>query len=83
MMEQMAGLSKTESGGGGYLVLSQQVAVVMAAWIHASARKGGDTWIPKYQRSLFFASGRGATKPPGWWGFRHMPLDPRGWSLAF
>ena len=44
---------------------SQQAAEVTAAWIHASARRWGETWIPKYQRSLFFAFRRGAAKTAG------------------
>ena len=44
---------------------SQQAAGVTAAWIHSSARRWSETWIPKYQRSLFFAHCWGAAKTPG------------------
>ena len=77
MPVQITGLSEMESRGGGYL------AGVTAAWIHASARRWGETWIPKYHRSLFFARHRGAVKTPGGGGFGHVPLDPKGSSLAY
>ena len=77
VMEQMAGLSKTESGSG-LFGSSQQAAGVTAAWIHASARRWGETWIRKYQRSLFFARCRGRQKPLGDGGLRACALKPKG-----
>ena len=57
---------------------SQQAAGVTAAWIHASDRRLGETWIPKYQRSLFFARRKGRQKPLGW------PLRAcGGWRLEY
>ena len=31
----------------------------------------------------YFLNAIGGGKTPGGGGFRHVPLDPKGWSLAF
>ena len=54
-----------------------------AAWVNASARRWGETWIPKYQRPLCFARRREGGKIPGGGGFGHVPLDPKGVEFGF
>ena len=54
MLEQMAELAyQKRSQEVGAIGFGQQAAGVTAAWIHASARRWDETWIPKYQRFLF------------------------------
>ena len=54
VLEQMVGLSLHESGGGGYLVLSRQVARTTTTWAHASARRWGETWVRSIKILWFF-----------------------------
>ena len=61
----------------------QKAAGVTAAWIHASARRWGETWIPKYQRSLLFARHKGSAKNSwGWEGCTTYAVDPGRSSLG-
>ena len=62
---------------------SQQAAGVTAAWIHASVRRWGETWIPKYERSLFLACRRGAAEAPGGGGLWACALRPKGVEFGF
>ena len=62
---------------------SQQAAGVTAAWIHASARRWGETWIPKYQRSLFLHAIGGWQKPLGGGGLWACAFRPKGVEFGF
>ena len=55
VLEQMVDLSVHESGGGGYLVLSRQVARAMTTWAHASAPRWGETWVRSVKIPRFLA----------------------------
>ena len=74
-------LIKTESEGGGYLVISRRVARAMTTWAHASARRWGETWVRsiKIPRFLAVLGGQAfSLRAPG-----ICRGYPWVWSLAF
>ena len=70
-------LIKTESGGGGYFVLSRRVARAMTTW----DRRWGEIWVRSIKIPRFLAAlGGGGILPKGPW---HVPGIPLGVEFGF
>ena len=65
---------------GGYLALIPQVARATATWVHASARRWGETWTRSIKIPWFLGvlGGRAYSLRASW----HAPGGPWVWSLG-